>query len=382
MPKKYALLLVLFMLSFSLRVSGQSTLTSVVHDIHTIQSQVLGEPRTVLVRLPAGYARGNRKFPVAYMLDAHPPANAMMAGILDQQVWADKIPEMILVGIQNTDRLRDMSPTRTERAGSGGADKFLQFIEKEVIPLVEKTYRTQPFRIIAGHSLAGLAVVNCLVSHPDLFDGYIAGSPVLHWDNDYVIKQAQAVFAKNPELRKFLYIALGNEPEYQKGFDSFKELMTKRGPKKLEFSFNQFNDENHGSVVLPAYYAGLRHIFKAWAPPGSLVLAEVEDHYKNLSARFRYDIPIPENLLNQIGYTRLRAGQNPEALEAFRKNVELYPGSANVYDSLGEALEKDGQMKRAAESYEKAYKMAETAGEPELAASAKANYERITAKIK
>jgi uncharacterized protein len=382
MSKRYVLLSLLMVLFASKAASGQSVHASVVHNVHTIQSKILGEDRTVLVRLPAGYARGTRKFPVAYMLDAHAPQNAMMVGLLDQQAWSDKMPEMILVGIQNTNRLRDMTPTRTERADSGGGDKFLQFIETEVIPLIEKTYRTQPFRLIAGHSLAGLAVVNCLVSRPDLFNAYIAASPVLHWDNDYVIKQAQTAFQKTPDLRKTLVVALGNEPEYLKGFNEFKDLVTKRGPKKLEVSFHQFGEENHGSVVLPAYLAGLRKIFKSWEPPATTAIAELEKHYKDLSGRLNYSIQIPEAVLNRIGYLHLRAGQDAAALEAFRKNIELYPASANVYDSLAEALEKIGKLKEAGETYEKAYRMAEAAGEAELARSAKANHERITAKIK
>lgn len=381
MPKKYALLLLLFIVCFSLRVSGQAKLASVVHDVHTIQSRLLGEQRTVLVRLPAGYARGNRKFPVAYMLDAHPPQNAMMAGILDQQVWADMMPEMILVGIQNIDRGKDMTPTKTD-PGSGGADKFLQFIETEVIPLVEKTYRTQPFRLIVGHSLGGLFVVHCLASRPDVFNAYIAASPVLRWDKNFVIKEAQAAFEKNPGIKKFLYVGLGNEPELLNGYNDFKELLTKHGPKKVEFEFHQFEDENHGSVVLPAYYAGLRKVFKGWEPPPTGMIAELEGHYKKLSERLNYPVTIPEVLLNRIGYLRLRDGQNDEALAAFRKNVELYPGSPNVYDSLAEALEKTGQMKKAVENYEKAYKMAEASGEDALAKSARANYERIVNKIK
>jgi predicted alpha/beta superfamily hydrolase len=381
MPRKYALLSLLFILCFSLRASGQAAQASVIHNVHTIQSQVLGEQRTVLVRLPAGYARGNTKFPVAYMLDAHPPQNSMMAGILDQQAWGGQMPEMILVGIQNIDRGRDMTPTATD-PGSGGGDKFLQFIAAEVIPLVDKTYRTQPFRLIAGHSLGGLFVVHCLASRPDLFNAYIAASPVLRWDKNFVIKEAQAAFEKNPGLKKFLYVGLGNEPELLDGYNDFKELLTKRGPKKLDFAFQQFEDENHGSVVLPAYYAGLRMVFKGWEPPPTGVVSELEIHYKKLSERLNYTVTIPEELLNRIGYVRLRDGQNEEALAAFRKNVELYPGSPNVYDSLAEALEKTGQLKKAGENYEKAYKMAEAAGEAALAKSARANYERIANKIK
>lgn len=371
--------LILAVLSVGVFAQNQQV-ASVVHDRHVIKSQILGEDRTVLVRVPANYAQTDEKFPVVYMLDAHPPQNAMMAGIIEQQVWGGMMPEMILVGIQNTNRTRDLTPTKTERAASGGGDKFLQFLETEVIPLVEKNYRTQPFRIFAGHSLGGLAVVYSFVARPDLFNAYIAASPVLHWDNNFVINRAEEVFKQKKEHRKTMFLALGNEPDYQKGFNSFKDLLGRAKPKDFEYEFRQMNEENHGSVVLPAYYWGLRKIFAGWTPPQTGSVDDLENHYKKLSARFGYTIQIPENLLNQIGYQLLRANQTVEAIEVFRKNVALYPNSANVYDSLAEAFEKNGQTKQARENYEKAYKMAEAKGETQLAKTAKENFDRISNK--
>lgn len=386
MSKKNARFLALWAIifGFSLSVSGQTPQTaSVVHNVHKINSQILGEERTVLVRVPASYNQAGAKFPVVYMLDAHAPQNAMMVGIVEQQVWSGMMPEMIVVGIQNTNRLRDLTPTAVAaRAGSGGGDKFLDFLEKEVVPMIEKNYRTQPFRIFAGHSLGGLTAVYAFVARPDLFDAYIAASPVLHWDNDFVIKRAEEVFKQNRDWNKRMFIALGDEPDYAKGFNSFQELLKRAKPKNFEYEFRQFPEDNHGSVVLPAYYAGLRKIFAGWTPPASGNISDLENHYKKLSAKFGYRIPIPETLLNQIGYQLLRADRTPEAIEVFKKNVESYPNSANVYDSLAEALEKNGQLKSAAEHYEKAYKMAEAKGEAQLAQSARANFERISAKLK
>ena len=66
-----------------------------------------------------------------------------------------------------------------------------------------------------------------------------------------------------------------------------------------------------------------------------------------------------------------------EAVEAFEENVRLYPDSANVYDSLAEALEKKGSKSKALANYEKAYKMAEQKGEAQLAQAAKANFDRL-----
>ncbi len=376
----------LFVVVFCLAISafGQNPpVVSVFHTPHKINSQILSEERTILVRVPATYNQPGTKFPTLYMLDAHAPQNAMMAGIVDQQVWGGMMPEMIIVGIQNTNRVRDMTPTVVaNRAGSGGGEKFLEFIEKEVIPLVEKNYRTQPFRVFAGHSLAGLAVVNSFVSRPDLFDSYIAASPFLHWDNNFVVKRAEAAFKQNKDWKKTMFIALGDEPQYMNGFNSFKELLKKSSPKNFEYEIQQYGDENHGSVVLRAYYGGLRKTFAGWTPPASGNVADLENHFRRFKQKSAYEIKIPENLLNQIGYQLLNANRLDEAIAAFRKNVENYPDSANVYDSLGEAFEKNGQLKLALENYEKAYKRAEANNETQLAQTAKANYERISAKLK
>ncbi len=343
----------------------------------------MGEERTVLVRVPANYNQTDAKFPVVYMLDAHAPQNSMMVGIVEQQAWGGMMPEMIVVGIQNTNRTRDLTPTKSQRTNTGGGgDKFLDFLEKEVVPMVEKNYRTQPFRIFAGHSLGGLMAVYASLTRPDLFNAYIAASPYLQWDNDFVIKLSEETFKQNRDWKKTMFIGLGDEPDYVKGFNAFQDLLKKTKPKNFEYEFQQFKNDNHGSVVLPAYYAGLRKIFAGWSPPASGNLTDLETHYKTLSKRFGYEIKIPEATLNQIGYQLLNANRIDEAIAAFKKNAENYPNSANVYDSLAEAFEKSGQLKQAAENYEKAYKMAEKSGETQLAQVAKASFERVSAKLK
>lgn len=384
MLKNKLLLSIVFIFCFSLNIFSQSTqVASVVHTQYKINSQVLGEERTILVRVPLNYERTTEKFPVLYMLDAHPPQNSMMAGIIEQQVWGGQIPDMILVGIQNTNRTRDLTPTQVAgEEGSGGSEKFMQFLETEVIPLIEKNYRTQPFRIFAGHSFGGLTAVYAFATRPDLFNAYIAASPTLDWDNNFVIKRTEDLFKQRKDFKKTMFFGIGDEPDVIKGFNSFKDLLKKASPKGIDYEFRQFPEENHPSVVLQAYYWGLRKIFAGWMPPQNGSVSDLENHYKKLTDRFGYKILIPENTLNQIGYQLLRADRKTEAIDVFRKNAENYPDSANVYDSLAESYEKNDQLKQAKENYEKAYKMAESQGNQRLAQSSKANYERISAKLK
>ena len=357
-------------------------IASTVHFQHVINSQAVGEERTILVQVPANYDRTDARYPVVYMLDAHAPQNAMMAGLVEQQAWGGVMPEVIVVGIQNTNRTRDMTPTPGDRQGAGGAAKFLQFIETEVIPFVDKNYRTEPYRILAGHSLAGLFTVYAMIERPDAFNAYVAASPYLHWDKNYPIKRAEEVLKNRPDLNKRLFIGLGDEPEYLNAHNAFEGLLKQTKPKKLEYEFRQFKEENHGSVVLPAYYAGLRKVYEGWRLAGNGSYADLEAHYRKLSARYGYTVKPPEALVNRAGYQLLQAGNAAESIEVFKKNVANYPRSANVYDSLAEGYEKSGNEKAARENYEKAWKMAEQNGEEQLATTAKANFERIAAKNK
>lgn len=358
-------------------------ISSVTHERHIIKSKALDEERSVLVYVPESYARSGQKYPVVYMLDGHGSFLSLMPGILDQLAWSGHIPEMILVSIQNTNRTRDLTPTQSQRSpGSGGSDKFLEFLESEVMPLVEQKYRTQPFRIFAGHSLGGLQVVYSFVARPQLFQAYIAGSPVLHWDNNFVIKQAEEVFKQKKNWKKTMYLALGEEPNYKDGFNAFKNLLGRLKPEGFDYEFRNMPEENHASVPAQAYYLGLRKIYAGWLPPTSGSLRDFEGHYKKLSERYGYPIAIPEPLLNNIGYQLLGANQTSEAIDIFKRNVELYPDSVNVYDSLAEAYERTGQFEAAGKNYEKALSLADRNGNREQSQAQRRNLERVNSKRK
>ncbi len=378
-------LFVSFLLLVSINIYGQDQkIASVYHDVHKLNSAILNEERSFWVRVPLNYELTSQKYPVVYMLDGHAPQPSMMAGIIEQQAWGGKIPEMILVSIQNTDRSRDLTPTDDGKGGRvGGGDKFLSFIEKEVMPIVEKNYRTQPFKIFAGHSLGGLTVVYSLASRPNLFDAYIAASPVLHYDDYFVIKETEKLFTQSRQLNKTIFLGLGDEPEYKSGWDRFQKLLKDKKPKNFDSGFQMFPDDNHGSVVLLAYHAGLRKVFEGWEAPNKTgTIAELENHYEKLSKRFGYEIFIPEDILNRAAYQLIEQKLFGEALRLFKQNAENYPYSPNVFDSLGDGYEANGKLKEAIESFEKAYKMATKIGDPVVAKTAKANFDRTSAKLK
>lgn len=335
-----------------------------------IDSKILGEKRVARVQLPPSYRTGATRYPVLYMTDgdAQLAHTAATAAFLARE---GRMPEVIVVGVSNTDRTRDLTPTRVENETfgtnqrfnfptSGGADKFLSFFETELIPEIERRYRTQPYRVFAGHSFGGLFAMHSLFAKPKLFNAWIAVSPSLNWDNRYVSRRAEEFVKANPELNATLVFTLGDEEPVKQEFEALKKFFAKKSPKGFEVSSYYFDDEDHGSVVMPSHYAGLRKVFEGWRFPVTqaedpkTLLNRATEHFAKLSKRAGYEVLVPENLVNQIGYRLLQAGNVTESIEVFRRNVALYPKSANVYDSLGEALERAGQLAQAKESYERA----------------------------
>jgi len=272
---------------------------------------------------------------------------------------------------------------------SGGADNFLKFFETELIPQIEEQYRVQPYRIFAGHSLGGLFAIHAMISKPGLFNSYIAVSPSLQWENDETLKRAETFLKNQKEMKVSLFVSIGNEPgAIGTDFDKFKELLSKTKIKGFEWQAERMADEDHGSVVLRSHYFGLRKVFDGWQMPrdpdsGALAggLKGVDAHYKTLSEKFGYSIPTPENLINQLGYQFLFQNNPEEAIAAFKANVERYPASANVYDSLAEAYERGGRIDLAEPLYDKARVLGEQNNDPN-AAIYKTNYERAHAKLK
>jgi uncharacterized protein len=362
----------------------------------TIKSAVLGEDRVILVRTPPGYDTNKRAYPVLYMTDgdAHIGHTGSTIQFLAQN---GRMSELIVVGITNTDRTRDLTPDKAvgPNAGqfptAGGSDKFLKFIETELIPQIEKTYRVEPYRILAGHSLGGLFTVHALITRPEVFNSYIAVSPSLQWSDEATLKRAAEFFKTRKELNATLFASLGNEPgEIGRAFVEFKDLLAKTQIKGFESQAEQMMDEDHGSVVLRSHYVGLRKVYDGWQMPrdpetGAVAggLKAADAHYKWLSEKFHYSIQTPEAVINQIGYQFLLAETpNPdEAIATFKTNVERYPNSANVYDSLAEAYEKTGHLDWATPLYEKAQALGKQNNDPN-AAIFLANYTRASNKLK
>ena len=169
-----------------------------------INSHILQEKRKVWIYLPEGYDNSRTKYPLLYLLDGNTYFHTT-TGLVDFLSFAGDIPKLIIVGIENVNqdtRYRDFTPTQAKGfhgediPTSGGADNFLRFLKKELVPFIEKNYRTEPFKIIVGTSMGGLFTSYALIKEPGVFNAYFAISPSLGWDNEYVNRLSEETFYK------------------------------------------------------------------------------------------------------------------------------------------------------------------------------------------
>ncbi|MCW9098524.1 MAG: alpha/beta hydrolase-fold protein [Ignavibacteriaceae bacterium] len=331
-------------------------------------SKVLNEKRDILIYTPTGYEESNRKYPTLYITDG--AENFFIAtAIVNFLSRSGQIPRMIVVGIPNVNRNRDLSPSIIQGTSNpGGGDTFLTFFEDELIPYIDKTYRTNNYRVLFGHSLGGMFANYAMFIRPELFNAFITASPYLYYDNEFVIKEATSKLDNLSNFDRQLFITLGNEPTYHSSLNKYTSLL-KDNTNTLRWDYQIFNDEDHGSIPIVSLLKGLKYIYSDFQLKMETATEGIEailDHYSQVKSKYDYKVDISEATFNIIGYTLLQNEEFDKAIEVFEYNIKLYPNSANVYDSLAEALEKTGRKKEATENYETAVKIGKKINDPNL----------------
>lgn len=277
---------------------------------------------------------------------------------------------MIVVAIPNTQRTRDLTPkigNDDELTGAGGADRFAEFISNELIPSVDSTYRTQPFRLLVGHSFGGLFAFHTMLHKPELFDAFISISASLWWDNRGEIRTAESFFKNQKNFPKILYFTIGNEGNDMVKSNEAMSKILKNAPKDFHWKFAFMEKENHGSIVHRSLYDGLEWMYLNWQIPEnyeSLAVAGIEEYYEKMKIKFGYEYTTLEAMINSVGYALMGKGKTAQAIEVLKYNITRFPDSPNVYDSLGEALEAAGQLDQAAINYLIAVERGSAANDP------------------
>ncbi|QPG06149.1 alpha/beta hydrolase [Salinimonas marina] len=340
------------------KVRGEAMVT-------TVTSEILSESRELLIHLPNNYSRyEDTTYPVLYLLDGQRNF-AHTVGTLDLLNQSGMAQEMIIVGITNTERTRDFTPTYDESYNewgiSGGADNFLDFLEKELKPHVKSNYRTNNYAILSGHSLSALFTVYALHERPDMFQAYFAFSPSLWWHEEVIFPEAEKFYSAEQDLNKYLYVNMGSEGGHMlSAFQRYSELLNNSTRKGFTFDTELDTSESHNTTALAGMSLALQKQLNSLRPTGALIqegLHAVQRYYKDLSEKYGFQAKPEYKAVNHAGYAELNKKDFESAIAIFKKNVTRFPNKSDAYDSLADGYEAKGDLAMALKMRKKALAM-------------------------
>lgn len=225
------------------------------HATFTVESVVLKETRRVNVYTPPGYAADTAKrYPLLVMPDGGVAEDfPHVATAVDQAIRAGQMPALILVGVENTERRRDMTgPTEVESDRKiaprvGGSAVFRAFLRDELLPQISTRYRTTDQRAIVGESLAGLFVLETCSEEPQLFRTCIALSPSVWWNHGALVKSLPARFAARPDWQARWYVATAGDDTTPESA-TLIETLRSHAPAGLRWQYEPRTDLRHDNI--------------------------------------------------------------------------------------------------------------------------------------
>jgi predicted alpha/beta superfamily hydrolase len=276
------ILMLFLLLSLQSKAQNVELFNHISNEVITIPSKVLNQERQIYIHIPKQVpANLTKTLPVLYLLDGENHFHILSAYI-DYLSHYEIIPPIMVVGIISKDRRKDLTPTKSiiDYDGnidstyntSGGNENFFRFMQEELMPYIEKKYKAGPYKIFAGHSFGGITTINCMLTHPDMFNAYIAISPSLWWDSKHILKLAENKLTKSLHLNKKFFYSVGNEGindpnSFHTDVLRFDRLIVNKTPKGLQYQYKSYPEESHMSEPIVAYYDALRFIYQDWTPP-------------------------------------------------------------------------------------------------------------------
>jgi uncharacterized protein len=374
----------------------------IVGIVDSLNSKILQEKKTFWVSLPTSFYNprfAKTRYPVVYVFDGDANFATVSAMLKQLSIRNGNMvfPEAIVVGIMNTHRTRDFTPTKSSywifntpspTTNSGGGEKFVSFLQQELIPYIDSIYPTTPYRTLIGHSLGGLAATNILINHTKLFNSYIIIDPSMWWDNQNFLKQAGEILHQKRFDSISLYLGIANNMTpgmdtiklrndtsrktiHMRSIFKLKDLLQQNTANGLHFKYGYYADDTHMSSTLITEYDGFHFIFdfyslpfgweaKLFDPYDHFDAAQVfTTHFEQVSKKMGYKFLPPESLIDVFANTMADNYMPEKALSLYTLNVTDYPQSFGGYESLGDFYSDQKNVSKAIECYQKALKIKE-----------------------
>lgn len=300
-----------------------------------LHSEILDEERVLQVFLPPGYGSSALHYPVLYLFYSDQVTLYFAEAVNAVSTLSDDLmPQVILVGVANVDRYRDLYPWPRPDGWGGNAESFIRFVRQELIPFVDGEYRTQDYRIMVGPQAASVFGAYALLEDPDLFQAFILNDPCRIDSEERSLCERVGSFAASPPARGTFFSVSHDAGEerwaldrltalersfHEKAADGFRWRIT------LDPSWALFLAPLHLRENLLALFPGYR-----FSPHEEVTgLTEVLTHFAELSRRYGFQVDPPDLVLSQISDRLSGQGKYVEALEVLNHLMALYPASGN-----------------------------------------------------
>jgi len=343
--------------------AGQDGSPLSIGTLRRLHSEILGEDRVLSVRVPAGYERSGLSYPVLYLLygDQTEGYFAETVSTLERLEGGAEIPEFIVVGIHNTDRYGDLLPVRAP-GQPGGADAFMDFLEKELFPFVESEYRTKPYRLLGGPQAGGPFGLYALARRPALFNAMVLENPFsAPASREILLASLRKYAAKKPSAGKLVFINTFDRTGFQDHAEANKALTDALNafepvrPKGLRIWRRHLGEP----TFVPALELKqpLRTIFEGFYPSEAAALdglSKILAYYKGKSGAYGFDVDPPAFFLAIKADDLNRAGRGVAAREILEYGLARHPTDVNFILRLGNMAFDAGELDRAEAYFKKA----------------------------
>ncbi|MET4107475.1 alpha/beta hydrolase-fold protein [Hymenobacter sp. UYP22] len=265
------LLVVLFLVvAHPARSQGRAA-PLVMGETFTLSSAALGETRRINVYLPPAYVDSATAapLPVLYMPDGGLAEDFLhVAGLVQVLTGNGSMRPFILVGIENTQRRRDLTGPTTNPEDQkiaprvGGSAAYRTFIRAELMPHIRQRYRTSPETAVVGESLAGLFVLETLLLEPSLFTTYVAFDPSVWWNKGQLVNQMEKQLRAYSGPAKTLYIGSSRDNEKIPETQRLAMVLRKAPQTSLRVHYQTLPAETHATIYHPAALQAFRSVFQ------------------------------------------------------------------------------------------------------------------------
>jgi len=353
--QKFNLLLITCLIQIGL--SAQENLT--IGKVKKFESMTLGGEVTYLEHLPDGYEKSDKTYPVLFTLNGQIISRfASDASTLDN-LSNDRIPDMILIGIYNTGVAGNYWSCPNDSGFVQDGKSFCTFLKEELIPEINKNYRTNGYRILSGQSNTGLYVMYNFLFYPDLFNAYVVASPMFGWCPDFFLNKTKSFLKENPEISRKLYISYGDLDYVQvlTPINEFKEAL-KQSPKDLIWKVDLIENTSH--VPFVTLNNGLLFFFSGCtmtAERKKLSVSEIKSHFATLSKEYGFTVNPRASVLFDMTIDLGDEQKTDQAIDMNKYLISLYPDSEFYFFYLGKLYQKKGEVELAKANYNEALKI-------------------------